>query len=164
MYGRTVLAQNSVFPTRVSADGSPNYKAGGITVDWDLIAAVTGSDVTLPDGSVIKIGQKYIRYGQVLTRVTSNGKYAPYDPSGTSGQELLVRGRVFICDETVLQYGSGTSLLSAQNDVIGGVFDGGNVWFDRIIQSGVATHTLADGPTKAEFLAAFPMIQITQDE
>jgi hypothetical protein len=40
MIGRTVLTgQNSIMPTRVSADGSPKYKAGGITIDWGTVAA-----------------------------------------------------------------------------------------------------------------------------
>lgn len=162
MYGRTVLAQNSVFPTRVSADGSPTYKAGGATIDWTQATTASG-DVTLTDGSVIKDGQKYLRYGQILTRITSTGLYAPYNPDLTNGRELLTRGRCFILDQTVLQYGAGTSLLSAPNDVVGGVFDGGAVWFDRILQSGVATHSLTAGPTKAEFLAAFPLVQVVED-
>jgi hypothetical protein len=162
MFGRTVLSQNSVFPTRVSADGSPTYKAGGVTIDWSLVTAASG-DVTLGDGSVIKDGQKYLRYGQIITMVTSTGKYGPYDPALTQGSELLTRGRCFIVDQTVLQYSSGSSALGAANDIIGGVFDGGAVWLDRIIQSGVASHTKTAGPTKAEFLAAFPLVQIVED-
>jgi hypothetical protein len=38
------------------------------------------------------------------------------------------------------------------------VIYGGLVFKDRLIQSGVATHTLAAGPTLAEFLVAFPNI------
>lgn len=163
MYGRTSLPSNSVFPTRVSADGNPTYKAGGITLDWSLVTAASGN-VTLGDGSVILDGQKYLRYGQILTRITASGKYGPYDADLTQGSELLVRGRCFILDQTILQYPSGSSLLSAVNDQIGGVFDGGSVWFARILQSGVATHTKIAGPTKAEFLAAFPLVQIVMDE
>lgn len=163
MFGRTVLAQNSVFPTRVSADGSPTYKAGGVTIDWSLVTAASG-DVTLTDGSVIKDGQKYLRYGQILTMVTATGKYAPYDPALTQGSELLVRGRCFIVDQTTLQYSSGSSTLGPANDIIGGVFDGGAIWFDRIIQSGVASATKALGPTKVNFLAAFPLVQVVMDE
>lgn len=68
MYGRTVLSNNTIFPTRVSADGKPLYKAGGITIDWANVAAVSGSNATLPDGSIVLIGQKYLRYGQVMCK------------------------------------------------------------------------------------------------
>jgi hypothetical protein len=163
MYGRTVLSQNTVFPTRVSADGKPQYKAGGITIDWSLVAAASG-DQTLADGSVIKDGQKFLRYGQVLCRVASNGKYAPYDPSGTTGQEVLTNGRAFILDQTVTQYDTGNAGLSAVNDQIGEAIDGGPVWLARIIQSGVASHSLSAGPTLAELITAFPRSQLVRDE
>lgn len=163
MYGRTVLSQNSVYPTRVSADGSPTYKAGGVTVDWDRFTAASG-DTTLGDGSVIKDGQKYIRYGQILTRITSSGKYGPYNPDITNGQQTLTRGECFIVDQTVLQYDAGNAGVSASNDIIGGVFDGGAVWLSRILQSGTDSASESAGPTKANFLAAFPLVQIVQDE
>jgi len=56
----------------VSADGctDDNRPAGGITIDWSTVTAV-GSDTTLIDGTVIKSGQKYLRYGQVLCRITT---------------------------------------------------------------------------------------------
>jgi hypothetical protein len=88
MYGRTVLSNNSVFQTRVSADGSPKYKAGGITIDWSTVTAVSGSDVTLGDGSVIKIGQKYLRYGQVVCKETT-GQSQTLTGTATSGAFTL---------------------------------------------------------------------------
>jgi hypothetical protein len=88
MYGRTSLANNSVFPTRVSADGSPKYKAGGGTVNWANVTAVSGSDVTLPDGSVIKIGQKYLRYGQVMCKETT-GETQTITSTHTSGSGTI---------------------------------------------------------------------------
>lgn len=163
MYGRTVLSQNTVFPTRVSADGKPAYKAGGITIDWSLIIAASG-DQTFTDGSVIKDGQKFLRYGQVLCRVNSNGKYAPYDPAGTTGQEVLTNGRAFILDMTVTQYDTGSAGFSAVNDQIGEAIDGGPVWLARIIQSGGGSHSLSAGPTLAELITAFPRLQLVRDE
>lgn len=162
-WGRTSLPNNTVYANRVSVDGSPKYKAGGITIDWTLVAAASG-DQTLADGTIIKDGQKYLRTGQVVCRVSSNGKYAPYDPSGTTGQEVLVSGRCFILDMTVLQYGSGSSLLSASNDQVGEAIEGGDVWLARILQSGVASHSLAAGPTYAELAAAFPRCSFVRDE
>jgi hypothetical protein len=162
MYGRTVLSNNSVFATRVSADGKPVYKAGGITIDWTTVVAASG-DVTLTDGSVVKDGQKYLRYGQVMTKITASGQFGPYDPAVTDGRQTLTRGSCYILDETVLQYSSGSTKLSAANDIVGSAIEGGAVFIDRVLQSGVATHTLAVGPTKAEVLTAFPAIFVVQD-
>lgn len=162
MYGRTVLANNAVFSTRVSADGSPEYKAGGITIDWTVVVAASG-DQTLADGSIVKDGQKYLRYGQVMTKITATGKFAPYDPALTTGVELLARGNCFILDETVLQYGSGSTLLSVANDQVGSAIEGGKVWIDRILQSGTGSASLADGPTLANLLTAFPNLYIVRD-
>jgi hypothetical protein len=68
MFGRTLLAGSTPALTRVSADNSPTQKPGGITIDWTTVAA-PGSDTTLPDGSVIKSGNKFLRYGQVMTKI-----------------------------------------------------------------------------------------------
>ena len=42
------------------------------------------------------------------------------------------------------------------------VIEGGLVWKDRIIQSGVAAHTLALGPTFAEIQTAFPRLRFAE--
>lgn len=70
-YGRTLAGTNIVYPTRVSADGSPRYKAGGVTLDLATITAASGSDITLPDGSLIKANNQFIRYGQVICKITT---------------------------------------------------------------------------------------------
>lgn len=267
-YGRTVLTNNSAFNTRVSADGSPKYKSGGVTLDWSTVTAL-GSDTTYPDGSVIRSGNKVLRYGQILCKITgatntatitgiptggtftltvtnpqgdaqttgtiaynaasatvqtavaalSNvgsgnvtvtgsaggpytftfntalgtmtvalgtnsltggtapsvtigaslasgstvGYFGPYDPDATDGRATLSRGDCFILDQLTLQYSSGASSLSPSNDQIGGVFEAGEVWIDRVLHSGVATHTKALGPTLAEVLAAFPTIFLVRN-
>lgn len=258
MYGRTLLAQNSVMPTRVSSDGSPSYKPAGGTIDWTTVAAV-GSDTNLTDGSLIRNGQKFLRYGQVLSKITggsntltsthtsgnfqlvvttaqgvgttaniafnataaavataigllanvgaanisgsggplgtgavtlvpasilgtvsialgtstlaggaftigasltaatnTQGYFGPYDPAASDGRQLLNKGDCFVLDETLLQYNAGTAALTSANDHTGSLIDGGWIWIDRIIQSAAAAHTLALGPTLAEFSAAFP--------
>lgn len=253
--GRTILPYGQGLSTRVSADGNPKYKAGGVMIDLTTVPAASVTDTTLLDGSIVKAGQQYMRFGQILTKVTktevqtltstatggtftvtvpslgvatsaiaynatgatiqgvlrtatgnssltvtgsasgpwvvtfpaalgnvgtitidntsatggtvtvattyageSYGKFGPYDPAATDGRASLVRGEAFILDETWYYYPAGSSLLSAPNDFIGGVFEAGDVWYDRIIQSGVATHTLALGPTLAEFETLFPRI------
>lgn len=162
MYGNTNLPQNSIFDTHVSADGNPILKAGGATIDWSLVAAASG-DTTLADGSVVRDGQKYLRYGQVLTKVTATGFYAPYDSALTQGSQLIAQGSIYVLDQTVLQYPSGSSLLGGVNDQIGGLIEGGSVWLDRIIQAGSGSHSKAAGPTLAELLAAMPNLRPITD-
>lgn len=154
-YGRTSLANNNVFPTRVSADGIPKYKAGGITIDWATVAAL-GSDTTLPDGSVVRSGQKMLRYGQVVTKITATGLFGPYDPAAADGRQTLARGDCFVMDETVLQYPSGSPLLGASTDQTGGAIEGGDIWIDRVLQAGTGAASLAAGPTLANLSTAFP--------
>jgi hypothetical protein len=68
MFGQSTLTNNSVLPTHVLAGGDPQFKPGGITIDWTSVAAASGNQ-TLPDGSVILDGQKFLRYGQILCRI-----------------------------------------------------------------------------------------------
>ena len=139
----------------VTADGSPVAKAAGITIDWATVAAVSGSDVTLNDGQVIPIGTKYLRYGQVVTRITASGKYGPYDPAAGDGREIVpVRGRAFILNRTAVN--------SEPADEHPEAIEGGLVYRSRIIQSEAAAHTLALGPTFAELNAAFPMLRYVE--
>jgi hypothetical protein len=63
-YGRQVL-ETTGRPRMVSADGKPEWKIGGVTIDWSLVSAV-GSDTTLSDETIVKNGDKYMRYGQVI--------------------------------------------------------------------------------------------------
>jgi hypothetical protein len=48
---------------------SQYFKVGGVTLDWSTFTAVSGSDLTLPDENVVKVGRKYCRYGQLVTRI-----------------------------------------------------------------------------------------------
>jgi hypothetical protein len=262
-YGRNTLATSTVLNNRVTADGSPEYKTGGITIDLTTLAAASGSDVTLPDGSIIKANNQYLRYGQVMTKITtgtsqtltgtatsgnftvtllrpdtqqlvttgniafnasaatvlaaiqavlganqalsSSGgalgtaavtivfgatfpqmtvnsgtlaggtmvsavtvagssalKFGPYDPGASDGRQTLTRGECYILDETFLVTPGGTQLPAA-NEITGGLIEGGRCWKDKILQSGVATHTLALGPTLAELLAAFPRLSLVEN-
>jgi hypothetical protein len=67
-YGRTVLETVGA-SIQVSADHAPEWKGLGLTVDWATVA-VAGADVNLEDGFFCPAGEKYIRYGQVLCRMT----------------------------------------------------------------------------------------------
>lgn len=81
-FGRILLPGTTPLMTMVNADGFPNWKTGGITLDPTLIAAAPGSDVTLPDGTVIKAGSsQYLRFGQIVCAV-----------QGTNTQLLTLTG------------------------------------------------------------------------
>lgn len=149
-YGQSTVAQigRSI---QVSADGRPLWKHVGVTVDWATVAAVAGADVTYLDGVLVQIGEKALRYGQVLTKITASGKYGPYDPAAVDGRQTLVIGECFILNET-----------AREDDVASdhpAVIYGGLVFQSRIIQSGVGAASLAAGPTLANVKAFFPQLQ-----
>ena len=140
---------------QVTADGEPLAKAAGVTIDWSMVTAVSGSDVTLNDGQVIKIGEKYLRYGQVITQITTGGKFGAYDAAAGDGREVApVRGKAYILNRTALE--------SEPADEHPEAIEGGRVFRARIIQSEAATHTLALGPTFVELNAAFPDLRYVQ--
>lgn len=158
-YGRQLLGPQSIYPTSVLAAPPGLWKPGGITLDWSTVAAVATTDVTLADGSVIKIGQKYLRFGQILTQITTGGQYGPYDTAASDGRQLLARGKVYIVEKTVLQLNQlGFTTVNTDNF---GVLEGGTLWKARILMT-TGTHTLAAGPTVTEFEAVFPMVQYAQ--
>lgn len=165
MYGRNSLTNNLIAPTRVSADGSPKYKTGGATLDWSTVAQAGAgtSNVTLADGSVVTAGAKVLRYGQVLTKITASGKLGPYDDGASDGRQTLTRGNCYIADQTIIQYPGGAAGNSVVNDQVGGLIEGGEVWQDRILQSGTNTHSLNAGPTFAELATAFPTLTFAKD-
>lgn len=264
-FGRQTLiaAGNQI---QVTADGKPEWKTGGVTIDWNTVVAISGSDFQIPiELTTVPVGQKYLRYGQVLTKITvpatdvvtiggtptggtftltitaggvttttnpafnaaasavqtavqalSNvgagkatvtgsaggpytfvfdnslgavtvggsitgltggaptfavavtapggdvGKFGPYDPAATDGRATLTRGECFILNETVLQNGIIPALGAGATDYPAAL-EGGSVYKDRLLQSGVAGHTLALGPTLAELLAAFPRLRLVEN-
>jgi hypothetical protein len=156
MYGRNLLTTDVIAPTRVTTDGEPEYKTGGITIDWSTVAAVAGSDVNLPDGSIIRVGTKYLRYGQVVTKITATGKFGPYDSAAADGRQLLARGDAFILDETFTEFSAGIAGISTRNDQVGSAIEGGSLFVNRVLNSGGGAASLAAGPTLAALEAAFP--------
>lgn len=138
----------------LSADGRPEMKAGGVTIDWTTVAAVSGADVTLEDGVIVKIGEKYLRYGQVLAKITASGKYGPYDTAAVDGRATLAPGDVYVCDVT-------TKSTDRAGDHVRALF-GGLVWKGRLLAT-TGTHSLAAGPTFAELLPVLPRLQLVPD-
>jgi hypothetical protein len=135
--------------TQLLADGAPaDFKTGGLTVDWATVTA-PGADVTLPDGEVIKAGEKYIRYGETVARITASGKFGPHRTNANDGRELLVAGDCYVLNQTM-----------KENDEISdhpGVLDGGRVWEARLLAGG------ANMPTLAQLKAAFPRLSYAKD-
>lgn len=55
---------------KLSADGNPVVKIGGVTIDWSTIGAA-GSAGVLADGTPYLTGEKWVRYGQVVCKITN---------------------------------------------------------------------------------------------
>lgn len=154
-FGRTTLEQlgRSI---QVSSDGFPEFKTAGVTIDWATVAAVAGSDVTWLDNFVVKVGEKALRYGQVITKITASGKYGPYDPAAVDGRQTLARGSAYVLNESYKED-------DTASDHPPGAFDGGHVFLDRILHSGGGAASLAAGPTEANLLTTFPRLILTRD-
>jgi len=63
-YGRRTLGSTGL-PIQVTADGSPEWKSGGITIDWATVTAEVTAR-TLTDGTVIASGAKGLEFGTIL--------------------------------------------------------------------------------------------------
>jgi hypothetical protein len=70
MIGRTVYGTSGT-PVLLTFDGRPELKAGGITIDWPSVTAVSGSDLVTPEGYTVKVGQKWLRYGQCMVKIST---------------------------------------------------------------------------------------------
>lgn len=66
-YGRQVLSSTGR-AVMVTADGSPTWKAGGVTIAWSTVTAEV-ADRTLTDGTVIKAGAKGLEFGTILAEM-----------------------------------------------------------------------------------------------
>jgi len=146
----------------VIADGDfRGMKSGGITLDLTTVPASGTSTITLTDDSVVPPGANYMRFGQVVTKITASGKFGPYDPAASDGRQTLVRGECFVLNRTWIDNTAGAGMLQGTSHPA--VFDTGRVWKERILQSGTVTGTLALGPTLANFNTAFPGISYVEN-
>lgn len=97
MYGRYSIGFLGRSP-ELSADGKPRAKIGGVTVDWNTVAAVSGTPLTLESGTIVPVGQKYLGAGQTVVLIASNanggapGMYGPYDPAASDGRQTIGPG------------------------------------------------------------------------
>ena len=87
-YGRQIL-ETTGRPICVTADGKPEWKIGGITLDWSLATAVS-ADTTLDDETVVKAGDKYFRYGQIFVLASkSEVQTITFTGGATAGSAIL---------------------------------------------------------------------------
>jgi hypothetical protein len=155
--GYRSLTASSGIPISVTYDGKPEWKAGSVVIDWSTVAAVSGSPVTTNDQLTIPVGQKFLRYGQFMVQITATGLYGPYDPGASDGREAPVIGKCGVLNQTILE--TGVLNITTRDTAYRNLITGGKVWYDRLIQSVAATHTLALGPTFAELKAALPRLE-----
>lgn len=123
------------------------WKAGGVTIDWGSVTAETTDPYrevrpagetsstnwlssNAPANEFVYLGEKYIRYGTVLCRIsggTSAGKFAPYGSTSIGGGTLLkTRGNMYICNLSIHEQ-------DTNSDHGKGVFEGGLVWKYRLV-------------------------------
>ena len=70
-----------------AGDHKLEMKVAGITMDWSTVTAVSGSAVTLKDGTVIPIGAKYLRYGTPVYRHTDGTYRVATDAAPATAKE-----------------------------------------------------------------------------
>lgn len=108
-FGRNLITTTGQ-PVQVTADGYPEWKVGGVTIDWATVPAVA-ADTTLLDGAVIKAGYRGMQFGTILTKITASGLYGPFTPAKTN---TTVNGATVIGAQTM-------TLTSAANLLPGDV-------------------------------------------
>lgn len=143
---------------QVSADGFPEFKHAGVSVDWSVVTAVAGADVTYLDGITVKVGEKALRYGQVLSQITASGKFGPHDPAAVDGRQNIGAafiGSTYIVNETIRE-----DMPASEHPP---VLEGGLVYLSRIIQSGGGAASLAAGPTLANLKLTFPRLRLVTE-
>lgn len=148
--GQTTYGKKTGFPLRVSADGNPEYKVGGITIDWtdvNIPTGTAGTGITLGDGTFVPPGKKYLRYGQVVFWTVTAGKTDAAKVALTATG--LVRDRVGILNETVVED-------DVMSDHAGGCIIGGKCFRGRVQVGGA-------WPTEANLLAAVPRLVLVDD-
>jgi hypothetical protein len=90
--GRTVLPSGTGEDIQVIASGDPLWMRSGATFDWGTVAAVAGAPVTTPGGLVVPVGQKWLRFGQVMTKITNPTVITATVTGGATGGSLAITG------------------------------------------------------------------------
>lgn len=102
----------------------PPYKTGGVTLDWATFPAVSGADKTLTDGRVVNIGDKYLRYGQCISRIGANSSFT-LTVTATGGTYKLIVGVNGAATQTTgtIAFGANAATILAAIQALSNVAD-----------------------------------------
>jgi hypothetical protein len=121
-FGRQVL-ETVGESVQVSCDGRPRAKAGGVTIDWSTVAAA-GADVNLEDGFFCPSGEKYLRYGQILARITQTEVQQVAITGSPTGGTFTLTGTNPLTGVTTtsaaIAYNANAAAVQTQTDAIFG--------------------------------------------
>jgi hypothetical protein len=123
-FGRQVL-DTTGYSIRCSADGRPQHKLGGVTIDWATVAAVN-ADLALEAGIVVPNGEKYLRYGQVITRITAQPAQTITVTGTPTGGSFTVTGVHPITGAATTQTVAYNAAVSATQTAMDAIFGAGN--------------------------------------
>jgi hypothetical protein len=123
-YGRQVL-ESWGLSIQVCADSTPEWKPGGVTIDWGTVAAA-GADVNLEDGFFTPAGEKYLRYGQVLTRLTIQPAQLITVTGGPTGGTFTLTGTRPDTGVTSTQTVAFNAAVAATQTAMDAMFGAGN--------------------------------------
>lgn len=153
-YGRSVIGVVGRSVQLIASDFQDViWKAGGITIDWDLYTALV-APVTLTGGTTIAAGEKYIPIGSVVLE-NDDGYYGPYDAAAEDGRDALARGKCYLVNEDWTE-NTPLGLVQGAASDHPGVFNAGTVYKARLKVGG------AGQPSWEMFEAAFPMINYVE--
>lgn len=152
---------------QVTADGELESKAGGITLAWAAVTAAASDYEVRPAGETVNAsflnnvspaddyvytGEKFIRYGTVVCRISGGtlaGKFAPYGSTSIGGGTLLkTRGNVYILNESVHED-------DTNSDHAGQPFEGGLVFKDRLKVNFAVSQTITMTATGGTFTVTY---------
>lgn len=144
-----------------------NWKVGGVTIYWGAITAEAADREVRPAGETINTnylssnspaddyvyaGEKFIRYGTVLCRIsggTADGYFAPYGSTSIGGGTLLkTRGDMYICNLSIHDG-------DIASDHARGVFESGEVWKHRILANYSKVQNITISATGGTFTVTY---------
>jgi hypothetical protein len=168
-YGQSVLEKVGA-SIAVCADGKPECKAGGITLEWATVTAASGdyevnppSDGATGFGSFVGVnslatdyvasGEKFLRFGQVVCKIvggTYDGYYAPYGTaSGSLASGVLSKaaGDIYFLNESVHEGYNNSNHPQA--------IEGGLCWKYRLLVNYGTVQTVTMTATGGTFTLAY---------
>jgi hypothetical protein len=158
------LAFNAAGATvQTALQGLSNVGAGNATVvgagPYTITFPAALGAVTVAANGAALTGGTNPSATVAVTSTGSIGKFGPFDPAAADGRQTLTRGEAFIVNRTWMA--SPAIGFPNLGIVHSPVFDKGLVWKERILMT-TGAHSLAAGPTVAEFEAVFPNVRYNE--